>query len=74
MELGSTAAVKEAVIAGFGFSILSKSSVLREIADGLLRVVPIRGLTLGRDFYEVTHRQRTLSPVSHAFRRFLEQT
>jgi hypothetical protein len=29
---------------------------------------------LERDFYQVTHRQRVLSPVSHAFIQFLKQT
>jgi DNA-binding transcriptional LysR family regulator len=74
MELGSTEAIKEALIAGSGFSILSRRSIDRELRDGVLVAVPIRGLgKLERDFYQVTHRQRALSPVSHAFIEFLEQ-
>jgi DNA-binding transcriptional LysR family regulator len=72
MELGSTEAVKEALIAGVGVSILSRTSIQRELRDGLLKEVPIRGLKLERDFYQVTHRQRVLSPVSHAFIHFLK--
>lgn len=72
MELGSTAAIKEALIAGLGVSILSRTSIQREIEDGLLKEVPIRGLKLERDFYQVYHRQRTLSPVSQAFIHFLK--
>ncbi|MBI2087629.1 MAG: LysR family transcriptional regulator [Deltaproteobacteria bacterium] len=72
MELGSTAAVKEALIAGLGISILSQTSIQRELEDGLLKIVPIRGLKLERDFYQVYHRQRILSPVSHAFIQFLK--
>lgn len=71
MELGSTAAIKEALIAGLGVSILSRTSIQREIEDGLLKEIPIRGLKLERDFYQVYHRQRTLSPVSQAFIHFL---
>ncbi len=71
MELGSTEAIKEALIAGLGVSILSRTSIRREIRDGLLSGVPIRGLKLERDFYQVFHRQRALSPVSQAFRSFL---
>lgn len=71
MELGSTEAVKEALIAGIGVSILSKTSVRREIRDGLLKEVPIRGLKLERDFYQVFHRQRPLSAVCQAFVHFL---
>ncbi len=50
MELGGTAAIKEALIAGLGVSILSRSSIQREIQDGLLKEVPIGGLKLERDF------------------------
>lgn len=73
MELGSTAAIKEALIAGQGVSILSRTSIQREIEDGLLQEVPIRGLKLERDFYQVFHRQRPLSAVSQAFLTFLKQ-
>jgi DNA-binding transcriptional LysR family regulator len=74
MELGSTEAIKEALIAGRGFSILSRTSIRRELRDGFLRQVPIRGLKLQRDFYQVVHRQRVLSPVSRAFIQFLKRT
>lgn len=72
MELGSTEAVKEALIAGYGLSILSRTSIQRELRDGLLQEVPIRGLKLERDFYQVFHRQRPLSPVSQAFIHFIK--
>jgi len=71
MELGSTAAVKEALISGCGVSIMSRTSIRRELADGILVDVPIRGLKMERDFYEVYYKQRALSPVSQAFRNFL---
>jgi len=71
MELGSTAAIKEAIIAGLGVSILSNVSIRREVEDGLLKMVRIRGLKLERDFYQVFHRQRAISPVSQAFVHFL---
>lgn len=71
MELGSTEAVKEALIAGYGLSILSRTSIQRELRDGFLREVPIRGLKLERDFFQVFHRQRPLSPVSQAFIHFV---
>jgi DNA-binding transcriptional LysR family regulator len=71
MELGSTEAVKEALISGCGVSILSRISISRELADGILVTVPIRGLKMERNFYEVCYKQRPLSPVSQAFRKFL---
>src|SRR5204862_6840805 len=44
MELGSTEAIKAALIAGKGFSILSRHSIRRELRDRALIAVPIRGL------------------------------
>jgi len=72
MELGSTEAIKEALIAGFGISILSRTSIRRGLRDGSLKEVRIRGLRLERDFYQVIHRQRALSSVSDAFIQFLK--
>ncbi len=72
MQLGSTEAVKQALIAGLGVSILSRTSIQRELRDGLLKTLRIQGLKLERDFYQVFHRQRSLSPVSHAFLQFVK--
>ncbi|HWO40371.1 MAG TPA: selenium metabolism-associated LysR family transcriptional regulator [Candidatus Eisenbacteria bacterium] len=73
MELGSTEAVKEALIAGFGVSILSRTSVRREIAGGILVALPLRGYRLQRWFYEALHVRRPLSPIAEAFRKFLRK-
>jgi DNA-binding transcriptional LysR family regulator len=73
MELGSTEAVKQALRGGFGISILSRISIRHELAEGILVEVPVRGLTMDRDFYEVTHRGRPLHPIAHAFQEFLKQ-
>jgi DNA-binding transcriptional LysR family regulator len=74
MELGSTEAVKEAIRAGCGISILSRISIRHELAAGSLVEVTIRGFTLERDFYEVFHRRRPLHPIAQAFREFLKQS
>jgi DNA-binding transcriptional LysR family regulator len=74
MELGNTEAIKEALIAGVGISILSRTSISRELADGMLVEIPIRGLKMERDFYEVFHKRRPLSPLSQAFREFLRKS
>lgn len=49
-ELASTEAIKEAAIAGLGIAFLSRWSMRRELALGLLRPVPGRGLTVRRTF------------------------
>ena len=58
--LGSSTAVKEAVKADLGVSILSKYAVHDELASGRVREVTIHGLTMGRSFYIATAERRTL--------------
>lgn len=74
MELGSTEAVKVALLAGFGISILSRISIQHELEEGRLVAVPIRGLRMERDIYELYHRRRPLHPIAQAFRDFLKQS
>jgi DNA-binding transcriptional LysR family regulator len=73
MELGSTEAVKEAVMGGFGFSILSRISIRHELEAGTLVEVPVRGLNMERSFYQVFHSRRPLHPIAQAFREFLNR-
>jgi DNA-binding transcriptional LysR family regulator len=73
MELGSTEAVKVALMAGFGFSILSRISISHELKEGTIVEVPIRGLTMKRGFYQVFHSRRPLHPIAQAFRGFLKR-
>ncbi|MNI76854.1 HTH-type transcriptional activator CmpR [compost metagenome] len=63
MELGSTGAVKSAVEAGLGITIISPSSVKHEQALGLLKVVDIEDAEFKRKFYSI-HLKSTLLPVS----------
>ncbi|HWP58485.1 MAG TPA: selenium metabolism-associated LysR family transcriptional regulator [Candidatus Acidoferrales bacterium] len=72
MELGSTEAIKEAIMGGYGVSILSRVSIRHELAHGSLVEVPIRGFKMERDFYLVYHRGRPLHPNAQAFRDFLK--
>ncbi|ASN06824.1 LysR family transcriptional regulator [Virgibacillus necropolis] len=53
MELGSTQAIKNAVEAGLGISILSKMTVVRELEYGTLKKVEITGINLKRDLWLV---------------------
>jgi DNA-binding transcriptional LysR family regulator len=71
-EMGSTQAVKQAVRAGVGISIISRRAVLDECRARLLSCVKIRDLEVARSFYLVTHRERTRSPLAQAFVAFVE--
>lgn len=63
MELGSTGAVKSAVEAGLGLSVLSQSSFRHELVLGTIVAKRIRGLSFVRDFHAV-YLKSTLLPIS----------
>ncbi len=59
-ELGSSEAVKEAIMAGLGVSILSVHAVGRELAEGLLIERPVENCTIERNFYLIYKKQMSL--------------
>ncbi|MBI2468161.1 MAG: LysR family transcriptional regulator [Candidatus Rokubacteria bacterium] len=72
-EMGSTSAIKQAVKAGVGVSIMSKRAVEEECKHGLLWCVKSKDLRFTRHFYVVTHAGRSRSPLCQAFLDFLLQ-
>jgi DNA-binding transcriptional LysR family regulator len=67
MELGSTEAIKQAVAASLGVSIVSKYAITLEVAMGRLCAAHINDLNLGRQLYSVSSRDRTLPRAADAF-------
>ena len=63
----STDAVKQAVKAGMGVSILSRFSVQEELKYGTLKEVKVAGLEMKRNFYLLTHRKRSLPLLYSVF-------
>jgi len=61
-ELGSTEAVRRAVLAGLGCSFISRLAVEEDILAGRLAPIEIKGLNLTRDFFVVVRAGRSLSP------------
>jgi DNA-binding transcriptional LysR family regulator len=66
---GSTDAVKQAVKAGLGVSILSRFSVTDELKYKILREIKLTDIQMKRKFYIATHKKRTLP---QAYKIFLE--
>jgi DNA-binding transcriptional LysR family regulator len=67
LELGSTEAIKEAVLRNVGLAILSRRAVEKEIRAGDLRAVEVEGLALDRDIYIVRDRRRVLPEPANLF-------
>ncbi len=72
-EMGSNEAVRQAVKAGLGISIISRRAVLEDLEQGRLREVKIKKLSLIRNFYLITLSHRTLSPLAQEFKEFILQ-
>jgi DNA-binding transcriptional LysR family regulator len=72
-ELGSSEAIKEAVIAGWGVSVISIHAVSRELSQGLLVEIPIQGLTLERNFYLIYRHQFDFRPFHKTFINFIKR-
>ena len=67
LRLGSPEAVKRAVAAGLGISILSRCAVAWEAEAGLLAIPKVRGFSLKRQLQVVRHKDRAPSAASAAF-------
>ncbi len=72
-EIGSTAAVKEAVKAGIGIAILSKRAVVDEIRCGRLAAIAIEKQKFQRPFYLIQRKNREFSPVASVLFEFLKE-
>jgi DNA-binding transcriptional LysR family regulator len=70
-EMGSTSAIKQAVKASVGLSVMSRRAAEDECRHGLLACVKLKDLRVTRQFYLVTHAGRSRSPLCRAFLDFL---
>jgi DNA-binding transcriptional LysR family regulator len=72
-EMGSSEAVKEAIIAGLGVSIISVHAVARELAQGTLLEIPIYGCRMERNFYLIYKRQFDFRSAHKIFIEFVKE-
>jgi len=73
MELASTEAVKQAVIAGAGVSILSDRAIVLERERGLIHALEFHDREIRRPFYVVFNHEKPHSPLGQRFLQFLER-
>lgn len=71
MELGSAEAIKQAVMAGLGISVLSLRNLQLELEAGLLTVLDVQHFPVKRKWYAVHHKDKQLSRTSQKFLEFL---
>jgi DNA-binding transcriptional LysR family regulator len=72
LEIGNTEAIKQAVAAGLGISIVSGSAVSDQVAWGRLKTVDIRGLNINRQLWQLKLPGRLDAPAALAFEQILK--
>ncbi|MDD5169813.1 MAG: selenium metabolism-associated LysR family transcriptional regulator [Syntrophales bacterium] len=71
-ELGSTDAVKEAILAGLGVSLISARAVKREVKLGLLKVMTIEDWKIERQLYLIRRRNTSFMRHHQVFLEFVK--
>jgi DNA-binding transcriptional LysR family regulator len=70
-RFGTSTAVKEGIKAGLGLSVLSSRAIETELKTGILKAPKVKGLYMGRRFYLIRDKRRTVSPLCQALSDFL---
>jgi DNA-binding transcriptional LysR family regulator len=71
MEFGSSSAIKQTIIAGFGLSCLSKMSIQAELSLKQLAILNIKELPIKHPWYLVMLKGKSISPAAKSFLDFL---
>lgn len=74
LEVTGNEAVRQALKAGAGISIISRRAVEDDVRHKTVAALRIHGVRLVRDFFPVTHKSRSRSPLGQAFLSFLRQS
>lgn len=73
MELTSNEAVKQALLAGLGFSIMPLIGIRNELHGNELQIIPMKGLPIKTDWSLIWLKEKKHSPVSAAFLELLQK-
>lgn len=72
MTLTSNEAVKQAILAGLGFSIMPVIGIKNELQNNELKIIEIQGLPIITTWSLIWLKSKKLTPVSEAFLNFLK--
>lgn len=73
MTLTSNEALKQAVIAGLGYSIMPLIGIKNELKNGSLQIIPFSGLPLVSHWNLIWLKAKKLTPVAEAFLEYINQ-
>lgn len=73
MELTSNEAVKQALVAGLGYSIMPLIGIKNELRNNELQIIPTKGLPITTTWSLIWLKSKRHSPVSKSFLTYLEK-
>lgn len=73
MELTSNEAVKQALLAGLGCSIMPLIGIKNELHNNELQIIPVKGLPIKTTWSLIWLKEKKHSPVSSAFLNYLKK-
>lgn len=73
IELMSNEAIKQAVLAGMGYSIMPLIGIKNEISIGKMVIIPMKGLPFRNDWKLIWHKGKKQSPVVNAYMAYLKE-
>jgi DNA-binding transcriptional LysR family regulator len=74
VELTSNEAVKQAVIAGLGYSIMPLIGIKNELNAGVLRIIPVKGLPIATKWSMIWLKGKMFSPIAKAYLDYVRKT
>jgi len=73
LELTSNEAVKQAIIAGLGYSIMPLIGVKSELENGDIQIIPIKGLPIATTWNLIWLQSKKLSVIAAAYTTYLRE-
>ena len=73
MEFVSNETIKQAIIAGLGYSIMPMIGLRNELSNDQLQIIPMEGLPICTDWYLIYLENKKLSPIAKAYVEFIEK-
>ena len=73
MELTSNEAIKQAILAGLGYSIMPLIGIRKEIQNKDLQIIPLKGLPIKTDWSLIWVKGKNHNPASHAYLDYLKK-
>lgn len=72
MELATNEAVKQAVIAGLGYSIMPLIGLKNELLNGDVQIIPVKGFPITSTWHLIWLKGKNLSPAASAFLKYIQ--